>query len=155
MKKTRGGCTKHFPAKSTCRHCFIVELLRQSWPSTTISTLAILALVGCTSVIKRADGTWDVPGQVERRSVFGSNQSGLLIDNCKKEVVRWWWENRYEECTEKVGYQFASSPGVGGPIVNGMLVGLGLGLGLAHSGSTQTNNMDVRASTVNPPVVKK
>lgn len=117
-----------------------------------IGLLAVVFLVGCTSVIKRPDGTWDVPAQVERRSVFGSNQSGVLVDSCKKEVVRWYWENRYEDCTEKIGYQFASSPGVGGPIVSGMVMGLGFGLGLAHGGSSQHNQTDIRASTVNPPV---
>lgn len=117
--------------------------------------LMVLGLIGCTSVVKRENGTWDVPAQVERRSVFGSNQSGLLIDSCKKEVFRWYWENKYEDCTEKIGYQFASSPGVGGPIVSGMVMGLGFGLGLAHGGSNQHNQTDVRASTVNPPLPKK
>lgn len=121
----------------------------------SVMILLSVALVGCTSAIKRPDGTWDVPAQVERRSMFGSNQSGLLIDSCKKEVSRWYWENKYEDCTEKVGYQFASSPGVGGPIVSGMVMGLGFGLGLAHSGSVQNATTDVRASTVNPPLPKK
>ena len=124
-----------------------------------IAVLTAVTLVGCTSVIQRPDGTWDVPAQVERRSVFGSNQSGLLIDSCKTEVFRWYWENTYKDCTEKVPYQFASSPGVGGPIVGGALTGMGIGLGLAHSGSSvsqsNSNNMDVRASTVNPAPPKK
>lgn len=119
-----------------------------------IGLTALVFTLGCTSVVKKQDGTFDVPRQVEVRSAFGTNQSAMRIDNCKREVLRSVVSNDYLDCTEVVPYQHASSPGAGGPIVSGMVMGLGFGLGLAHSGSVQNATTDVRASTVNPPVKK-
>lgn len=116
-----------------------------------IGLTALVFTLGCTSVVKKQDGTFDVPRQVEVRSAFGTNQSAMRIDNCKREVFRV-VSNEYLDCTEVLPYANASSQGQGGQIVSGMVMGLGFGLGLAHGGSTQNATTDVRASTVNPPV---
>ena len=116
--------------------------------------LGAMWLVGCTSVVKNQDGTWDVPRQVETRSAFGTNQSAMKVEHCKREVFRLVVSNDYLDCEDLVPYQHASSPGAGGPIVGHMMMGLGFGLGLAHSGSVQNSTTDVRASTVNPPAKK-
>ncbi len=118
-----------------------------------IGLTALVFTFGCTSVVKKQDGTFDVPRQVEVRSAFGTNQSAMRIDNCKREVFRV-VSNEYLDCTEVLPYAHASSQGQGGQIVSGMVMGLGFGIGLAHSGSKQHNQTDVRASTVNPPVKK-
>lgn len=105
----------------------------------SIGCFAVLmawVMVACSSVVPRENGTWDVPRQVERRSVVGTNQSGMLIENCKTKVFKWYWENDYKDCTEIVPYQYASSPGVGGQIGSGLAIGAGLGFGLGFQGRT-------------------
>lgn len=119
--------------------------------SVSILSLSVLALVGCTSVSQRTDGTWDVPKQVEVRSPFGTNQSAMRVENCTTKVHHAFGSDDYLNCTDdKYGYTVAHSQGQGGQIVSGMIMGLGFGLGLAHGGSTQNATTDVRASTVNP-----
>lgn len=110
--------------------------------TTACMLVAVMMTVGCTSVVQRENGTWDVPRQIETRSVFGTNQSAMEIQTCKTEVKRWYWENTYKDCMELVPYAQASSPGVGGPIVSGALMGLGLGVGLAHSGTRLNQHVD-------------
>lgn len=117
-----------------------------------IGLTAFVGMLGCTSVVKRENGTWDVPRQIETRSVFGTNQSAMEIQTCKTEVVKWYWENTYKDCMELVPYAQASSPGVGGPIVSGMVMGLGFGLGLAHSGTGLNQHVDNGGVIYNKPV---
>lgn len=125
-----------------------------------LSVLAV-SIVGCTSIVKRENGTFDVPRQVEARSLFGTNQAGMRIENCKQETFKLLLPNEYTQCETVVDYDhaIASSQGQGGQIVSGALTGLGMGLGLAFSGDTvkqkQSNTTDVRASTVNPNPPKK
>lgn len=111
--------------------------------------VAALWLVGCTSVVHNQNGTWDVPRQVESRSLLGTNQAGMRIDNCKREVYRFITPNEYIDCTELVPYGLASSQGQGGQIISGGLMGLGFGLGAAHGGGSQTVNQPITTSTLN------
>ena len=94
----------------------------------TIIALIVYSLIGCTSVVQREDGTWDVPRQVEVRSAFGTNQSAMSIDNCMTEERRLFAASLYTGCTEVVPYTFASSPGQFGMVAAGALMGAGLTL---------------------------
>lgn len=114
------------------------------------AVVAALALVACSSVVPRENGTWDVPRQVERRSVVGTNQSAMLIQNCKSEQVRWYWENDYTDCTDVVPYHHAASPGVGGQIGSGMAIGAGLGFGLGFQGRSLATQQNQFIDNVQP-----
>jgi hypothetical protein len=113
-----------------------------------------VALVGCTTAVKRENGTYDVPRQLETRSSFGTNQSGMYIANCKEKVNQISWTNwlalsEYpeEKCKPITKYHFAQSAGQGGTIVSSIILSLGIGLGLAHSGDTTTANGGAASSS--------
>lgn len=114
-----------------------------------------IVATGCTSVVHKQNGTWDVPRQVETRSAFGTNQSAMLIENCKREIYRLVKANDYLDCEQVSPYYYASSPGAGGPIVSGALTGLGIGLGLSmmpKSTSTLNQHVDNGGVIYNKPV---
>jgi hypothetical protein len=111
----------------------------------SLSILALILFAGCTTAIKRENGTYDVPRQIETRSSFGTNQSGMYIANCREKVNKVSWTNWFalseypeEKCKPISNYHFAQSAGQGGTIVSSMILSLGIGLGLANSGSTTT-----------------
>ena len=108
-----------------------------------ILVLMVISLMACTTAVKRPNGTYDVPRQIEQRSAWGTNQSAMFIDNCKTKVERITWSNplglaEYEDCRAASKYTFASSPGQGGTILSGAMMAAGIGTGLALSGSTTT-----------------
>ena len=127
--------------------------MRNLFISLVLMLMTAGLLAGCTSVVQRENGTWDVPKQVEHRSLFGTNQSALYISNCKTEVRKWFIENEYTNCSQASDYQYAYSQGQGGQIVSGAFMGLGLGLGLAHSGSTVNQGTNLNQHVDNGGVI--
>lgn len=95
----------------------------------------IVTLVGCTTVFQRADGTYDVPRNVEVRSPFGTNVGFVKLEHCLKGEKNQLGVMEYTDCHLQKDWVPTQSQGQGGQVAAGALIGLGFGLGGAFGPS--------------------
>lgn len=107
--------------------------------------LAMLFLfTGCITPVKEPSGRYVTPAQVEIRSAFGTNQSGLRLQRCDgpAKKVLWYSESDFTNCVfmtpaEQAEWEFAQSRGAGPEIVGAAIVGGSIGAGAALSGGAK------------------
>ena len=100
-----------------------------------------MGLVGCISTQKETSGKVIVPIQVEKRSMFGTNQSFARLQRCDapEKKVLWESESDFKNCvlltkSEQDEWEHASSRGAGPEIVGAAIVGGSIGAGAALGG---------------------
>lgn len=106
-----------------------------------------LLTVGCITPHQERSGKWIKPAQVEIRSSFGTNQSGLRLERCngpeqKKPWYKFYFEGDFDGCVyltkaEQDEWEHASSRGAGPEIVGALIMGGSIGAGTAVSGGAK------------------
>lgn len=110
----------------------------------------IVMLVGCTTAFQRADGTFDVPRNVEVRSPFGTNVGFVKLEHCLTAKKNQWGITEYTDCHLQHDWVEAHSQGQGGQVAAGALIGLGFGLGGAFgpsNGATASSSSSSSATS--------
>ena len=98
-----------------------------------------LLLVGCTTAFQRADGTYDVPRNVEVRSPFGTNAGFVKLEHCLKAEKNQFGFAEYTDCHAQKDWVETQSQGQGGQVAAGAMIGLGFGLGAAFAPTGSTS----------------
>lgn len=122
-------------------------------PWKTLALCMLFFLTGCTTVYEMSDGRYIVPRMAEVRSPFGTNTSWTMLEACEKEVTNEYkFGVQYEGCKQLTQWMPLSSPGAGGLIVQGALIGGGLAGAGALAGSVSSSSSAVLNSVA--PAVK-
>lgn len=114
--------------------------------------LATIFMAGCTTAFQRADGSYDVPRNVEVRSPFGTNAGFVKLEHCAVKVDAVSWSNplglaTYTGCHGMKNWVPTSSQGQGGQVAAGAMIGLGFGLGAAFAPTSSTSASSASNST--------
>lgn len=107
----------------------ILARLARKTPA-AVALLIFLPLSACTTVHDLGGGRYVVPRTAEVRSPFGTNMGAVMLESCDgKDNAYFPWVTDYRNCQPIKDWAAFSSPGQGGQIAAGALVGLGFGLG--------------------------
>jgi len=111
-------------------------------------------LAGCTTAFQRADGTYDVPRNVEVRSPFGTNAGFVKLEHCLTAKKNQFGFTEYVNCHPQEKWHLTQSQGAGGTIASGALIGAGIGAGAAFSGGAATAAASSTSSAITTTVTK-
>ena len=99
-------------------------------------------LAGCATDGELGGGRYLHAVVAQDRSVFGTNGGGVVMQNCKREEEKYnYAKYSYSDCYVEKAATVISSPGAGGMIVGGALIGVGAGVGgaLSDAGGAVSN----------------
>ena len=101
--------------------------------------IPLVLLAGCATDYNLGDGRYAHLYKAEARSLFGVNDSRSRLYNCERTTDKNDYASYvYTDCKPMESeWRQSSSPGAGGMIVGGALIGVGAGVGGALSESSQ------------------
>ena len=118
-------------------------------------------MMGCTTVHKNQDGTFEVPRATAVRGPLGTNYMTGKLERCNAPAERGWAEpfytdpESYTNCHDILSWQAFSSTGQGFQVIEGALIGTGIGVAGTLMGGASASSSASQSVTVAPAAAGK